>query len=298
MRGWAQMIQSMTGFALASLPFEGGTLQLELKGVNSRFLDLHFKIADDLRQYEMGLRESLSAAVSRGKVECRLYYNLSHQQGAAHTLNEPLLNQLIGLQQAVLANIPTALPLSTAEILRWPRMLEDQNIDFSRLGPIVQQSVEAALQEFIACRAREGGKLAHVIRETVQQMRALLSQVEPLIPAAQAAYAEKLKQKLLDVLGSAEESRIQQEIAIYATRIDVAEELARLLTHLDEVERVLNKGASDGKTLGKRLDFLMQELNREANTLGSKSVLSEVSQAAMELKLRIEQMREQVQNLA
>lgn len=288
------MIQSMTGFAVAAVPFDGGTLQLELKGVNSRFLDLHFKIADDLRQYEMALRESLSAQVARGKVECRLYYSLSHSQAASDGINEPLLGQLLGLQQVVLSKVPNAQPLSSAEILRWPGMLGEQTVDFTGLGPNVHSALQTALSEFTASRTREGTKLADVIREKVQRMRALVAEVEPLIPAAQAAYAEKLKQKLLDVLSTAEESRIQQEIAIYATRIDVAEELARLVTHLDEVERVLTKGGS----VGKRLDFLMQELNREANTLGSKSVVSEVSQAAMEFKLLIEQMREQVQNLA
>lgn len=288
------MIQSMTGFAVAAVPFDGGSLQLELKGVNSRFLDLHFKIADDLRQYEMGLRDVLSAQVLRGKVECRLHYNLNHSQAATGGLNEALLNQLLDLQHAVLAKSPTSIPLSSAEILRWPGMLGEQTVDFTGLGPNVHSALQTALSEFTASRTREGTKLADVIREKVQRMRALVAEVEPLIPAAQAAYAEKLKQKLLDVLSTAEESRIQQEIAIYATRIDVAEELARLVTHLDEVERVLTKGGS----VGKRLDFLMQELNREANTLGSKSVVSEVSQAAMEFKLLIEQMREQVQNLA
>ena len=288
------MVQSMTGFAVATATFEGGSLQLELKGVNSRFLDLHFKVADDLRQFEMVLRETLTAKVPRGKVECRLYYALNHEKAVGGSVNPELLNQLVALQQAVQTALPTAAPLTTAEALRWPGMLGEQSIEFSTLGPQVQSALGAAIKDFVASREREGEKLASMILDRVAAMRERVKIVEPLIPVAQAAYAEKLRQKLLEVLSVADEDRIRQEIAVYATKIDVAEELSRLVTHLDEVERVLKKGES----VGKRLDFLMQELNREANTLGSKSVVAEVSQTAMELKLLIEQIREQVQNLA
>jgi uncharacterized protein (TIGR00255 family) len=287
-------IESMTGFATASVLFAGGSLQLELKGVNSRFLDVHFKIADDLRQYESLLREAITGAVSRGKVECRLHYALSHEKSAANTVNAELLEKLVSWQQTIQQALPSAASLTTGEVLRWPGMLGDQTVDFSTLGGEVQLAASAALADFTASRAREGEKLVAMIWERVAAMLKLIAHVEPLIPGAQAAYAEKLRQKLLDVLSTADEDRIRQEIAVYATRIDVAEELSRLRTHLSEVERVLHKGG----LMGKRLDFLMQELNREANTLGSKSVLSEVSQSAMEMKLLIEQMREQVQNLA
>lgn len=287
-------VQSMTGFAAASVRFAGGSLQLELKGVNSRFLDLHFKIADDLRQYEMGLREALTTHIGRGKVECRLHYSLSHEKTADAAVNPDLLAKLASLQQSVQAAFPTAAPLSTAEVLRWPGMLGDQSVDFTSLATEVQEAFNTASTDFVASRSREGEKLAAMIWERVAAMLQIITHIEPLIPEAQAAYAEKLRQKLLEVLSSADEDRIRQEIAVYATRIDVAEELHRLRTHLGEVERVLTKGG----LVGKRLDFLMQELNREANTLGSKSVVSEVSKAAMDMKLLIEQMREQVQNLA
>jgi uncharacterized protein (TIGR00255 family) len=201
---------------------------------------------------------------------------------------------LASWQQAVQAALPNAAALTTGEVLRWPGMLGEQSVDFSILGPQVQTAVNAALAEFLASRQREGEKLVAMILDRVARMRQLVAEVEPRIPAAQAAYAEKLRQKLLDVLSAADEDRIRQEIVLYATKIDVAEELTRLVTHLDEVERVLKKGGA----VGKRLDFLMQELNREANTLGSKSVVSEVSQASMEFKLLIDQIKEQVQNLA
>jgi uncharacterized protein (TIGR00255 family) len=287
-------VQSMTGFATANVLFAGGSLHLELKGVNSRFLDLHFKIADDLRHYEMGLRETLTANVTRGKVECRLYYALSHEKSAGDTVNDSLLSKLSALQQIIQTALPGTPALTAAEILRWPGMIGDQSVDFTVLGEEVKLALGAALADFTSSRVREGEKLASMIWERVAAILKLIGQVEPLIPEAQTNYAEKLRQKLLEVLSSADEDRIRQEIAVYATRIDVAEELSRLRTHLGEVERVLTQGGA----VGKRLDFLMQELNREANTLGSKSVVSLVSQAAMEMKLLIEQMREQVQNLA
>ena len=289
------MIQSMTGFATASVPFKGGSLQMELKGVNARFLDLFFKVADDLRVHEPSVRQALTTQLARGKVECRLQYTRdSATAGPEGAVNSNLLAQLADWQAAIQAALPTARPLSTGEVLRWPGILGDVSLDFEALGPEVMVLTTQALESFVASRAREGKKLAEVIHDRVRALREGVSQIEPMIPEAQAAHAEKLRQRLREALGSADEDRINQEIAIYATRIDVAEEFARLRTHLDEVERVL----AEGGQVGKRLDFLMQELNREANTLGSKSVLSAVSQAAMEFKLLIEQMREQVQNLA
>ena len=172
-------------------------------------------------------------------------------------------------------------------------MCGDDTLDSEALIPACLALAREALDDFTASRAREGEKLAAVIVERVARMRDLVRDVAPRIPVAQAAFQDKLRQRLIDAIGSADDERIRQEVAVFAVRIDVAEELARLSTHLDEVERVLKAGGASGK----RLDFLMQELNREANTLGSKSVVSEVSQTAMELKLLIEQMREQIQNL-
>ena len=172
-------------------------------------------------------------------------------------------------------------------------MFGDDTLDVDTLMPACLSLAKEALDDFTASRSREGEKLVAVILERVARMRLLVREVAPRIPAAQAAFQEKLKQRLVDAIGSADDDRVRQEVAVFAARIDVDEELARLSTHLDEVERVLKAGGAAGK----RLDFLMQELNREANTLGSKSVVTEVSQTAMELKLLIEQMREQVQNL-
>ncbi len=287
------MIQSMTGYAATTRDIGRGALQLELKGVNSRFLDLHFRIHDDLRGLESALRELIAGQIARGKVECRLYFNAAAERVEQLDLQPAALERLQALQEQVRARMPEAKPLSVSDVLRWPGIFGEEAVDSAELTPVVLDLARATLAEFKASRQREGDKLAAVIRERVARMREIVAAVAPRIPEAQAAFAEKLRQRLLDALSGADEERIRQEVAVFANRIDVAEELARLNTHLDEVERVLKQGGAAGK----RLDFLTQELNREANTLGSKSAVTEVSQASMELKLLIEQIKEQVQNL-
>jgi len=287
------MISSMTGYAVKTCDVERGTLQIELKSVNSRYLDFHFRVSEDLRALEMPLRELLAARLSRGKVECRLSFNASAARGDQLRLNGDLLATLQSLNDSVCQRMPAANPLTVNDVLRWPGMFGDQSIDFAALGPTVLGLAREVLDEFVASRGREGEKLAVTIVDRVNAMRDIVHRVAPRIPEAQAVYTEKLRQRLTEALGGASDERVLQEVAVFATRIDVAEELSRLTTHLDEVERVLKHGGA----CGKRLDFLMQELNREANTLGSKSAITEVSQASMELKLLIEQMREQIQNL-
>lgn len=287
------MICSMTGYAVKTRDLERGTLQLELKSVNSRYLDFHFRVAEDLRAMEMPLRELLAKRLSRGKVECRLNFNATAARGEQLQINTDLLDALSALGAQVRNRLPDAAPLSVNEALRWPGMFGEQGVDFAALGPVVLALAGEVIDEFTASRGREGAKLAQTIVDRVDAMRRIVSDVAPRIPEAQALFTEKLRQRLQEALGNASDDRILQEVAVFATRIDVAEELSRLSTHLDEVERVLKAGGA----CGKRLDFLMQELNREANTLASKSAITEVSQAAMELKLLIEQMREQIQNL-
>ena len=287
------MIYSMTGYAARTLDLECGALQIELKSVNSRYLDIQFRVCEELRVAEPALREMFGARLARGKLECRMGFSASSARAQATVLNADLLKRLKAFEAQVRGELPDAAPLSVSDVLRWPGMFGDDSLDSATLVPAALALAKEALDDFTASRAREGEKLAAVIMERVARMRALVREVEPRIPAAQAAFQDKLKQRLAEALGSADDERIRQEVAVFAVRIDVAEELARLSTHLDEVERVLAAGGA----CGKRLDFLMQELNREANTLGSKSVVAEVSQTAMELKLLIEQMREQIQNL-
>jgi uncharacterized protein (TIGR00255 family) len=287
------MIHSMTGYTARTLDHEYGALSIELKSVNSRYLDFQFRICEDLRAIEPALRELFGARLARGKLECRLSFSAASARALPSVLNAELLRRLRALQDEVRGELPAAAPLSINDVLRWPGVFADEPPDDEALAAAALTLAREALDDFTASRAREGEKLAAVILERVRRMRELVRDVEPRIPAAQASFSEKLKQRLAEALGSADDERIRQEVAVFAVRIDVAEELARLSTHLDEVERVLKAGGA----CGKRLDFLMQELNREANTLGSKSVVAEISQTAMELKLLIEQMREQIQNL-
>jgi uncharacterized protein (TIGR00255 family) len=287
------MIYSMTGYAARTLELENGALHIELKSVNSRYLDFQFRISEELRAAEPALRDMLTARLARGKVECRLSFAATASRAQASTLNADLLQRLKDFELQVRGEMPAAAPLSVSDVLRWPGMFGDESLDVEALLPASLALARDALEDFAASRTREGEKLAAVVLERVARMRELVREVAPRIPQAQAAFQDKLKQRIVDAIGSADDDRIRQEVAVFAVRIDVAEELARLSTHLDEVERVVKVGGATGK----RLDFLMQELNREANTLGSKSLVTEVSQAAMELKLLIEQMREQIQNL-
>ena len=289
----AGSIHSMTGFATAAVSVGAATLNLELRTVNSRFLDLHFRLPDELRVIEPVLREQITGALSRGKVDCRGGLQASGESARELALNPQLLAQLVTLEAGVRAALPQAASLSVAEVLRWPGMLGDDTIPAEALTEAGARAVRQALADLTASRSREGVRLAGMLMERVTRMRELVAQVTPRVPEVVREYQAKLVQKLQEAIGSADDERIRTEVGLFAVRIDVAEELNRLSAHLDEVERILAKGGSAGK----RLDFLMQELNREANTLASKSVAQDVGGVAMELKLLIEQMREQVQNI-
>ena len=286
------MIASMTGFAAITRPITGGTLTFDIKSVNSRFLDLAFRFPEELRELEMPLRELLAKQLARGKVECRAGWALAAGD-TTETLDLERMQTLLGLAQEVQSIFKDSRGLSTADVLRWPGVVRTAALDWSALLPEYQAMAAEAITNLKAVRQREGQRLAELIKERTAAMRALVLKADPLIPAAQQAYADKARAKLLEVMGNAEDERIRQELTLYAVRTDVAEELGRLKVHLEEVDRVVDTPGQAGK----RLDFLMQELNREANTLGSKSVSSEVSAIAMELKLLIEQIREQVQNI-
>ena len=287
------MVQSMTGFAVQTRDLGSVSLHLELRSVNSRYLDLGFRIVDDLRAAEPAIRERISARLGRGKVECRLNLQAGHAAPRSMALNAALLDQLADAQATLRARFADAAPLSVNELLRWPGMLADDSLGFDEMLPAIVALTNAALDDLVATRAREGEKLADMIRERLARLRELVAIATPRMPAVVVEYQERLTAKLRDAVASLDEDRIRQEVALYAQRIDVDEELTRLNPHLDEVERSLKAGGAAGK----RLDFLMQELNREANTLASKSPATDITGIAMEMKVLIEQMREQVQNL-
>ena len=280
----------MTGYAQASAGSSRGTLSLELRSVNARFLDVQFRIADELRALEPVLREQLVARIARGKVDCRV--SLAEGDGVTPRLNEEALRRLRVVADAARQAFPEAAPPSLAELLRWPGVLAAE-VDADALRGVAATLCRRALEELSATRTREGAKLAAGIVERVRSMRAQVEKVLPLVPEAIAAYQQKITERLREALGSADDERVRTEIALFASKADVAEELDRLRAHLSEVERVLGAGGA----VGKRLDFLAQELNREANTLASKAASTAVADCALELKLLIEQIREQVQNL-
>jgi uncharacterized protein (TIGR00255 family) len=285
------MISSMTGYAAATRELPIASLAAEVKSVNSRFLDVQFRLPEELRAVEPALRELIQARVGRGKVECRVSVTPPANATPRISVNEGLLLELAEASRKVRKAVPDALPLSVGEVLGWPGVLGDE-----RSGALREACValmHEVLEDFSATRSREGGKLAQMLVERVERMRHLLAAIQPKLPEAIAAYQEKLSARLREALGGADEERIRQEIALFGVKADVAEELTRLAAHLEEVSRVVKAGGA----VGKRLDFLMQELNREANTLGSKSVSKELSEASLEFKLLIEQMREQIQNI-
>jgi uncharacterized protein (TIGR00255 family) len=287
------MIFSMTGYAALSLPIAHATLNLELRAVNSRYLDLHFKLDDELKSLEPTLRERIAAKVSRGKLECKLSLMPQHNVESTIQINQEILRQLASVSAHIQENFPQSQTLSVGEILRWPGVLVNTEISNEQLKQTVENLIENVLQEFNASRVREGEKLKSAILERVQQIEHLLEKVKPTMSILVQEYRTKLEAKLAEVLKTFDQERIAQEMVMFMQRVDVDEELSRLTTHVAEVKRILNQQVPAGK----RLDFLMQELNREANTLGSKSVAVQTTQVSMELKVLIEQMREQIQNI-
>ncbi|MCA1322519.1 YicC/YloC family endoribonuclease [Herbaspirillum sp. alder98] len=301
-------IYSMTGYAVTTLDTPAGTVTVEMKSVNSRFLDLQFRINDDLRAVEPLLREAIMSRLVRGKVECRLSFGRKVATSNTQALNAGLVGALSTLQDQLRAQFPDAAPLSVNELLRWPGVLEEAEISQDTLQADIQATMKQTLEAFVDSRAREGAALQAVILARVDAMEAIVARITPLVPQLVEQFQQKATERMRDALGlalqaqgasapllSREESleRIRQEVTLYGIRIDIAEELSRLAAHLAETRHILNKGGQ----VGKRLDFMMQELNREANTVGSKAAMKELADASMELKLLIDQMREQVQNL-
>ena len=304
----------MTGYGSASRQVSLGAgvvadLQVECRAVNSRFLDLGFRLPDECRGAEPALRELATQSLSRGKVEFRAAWRVnSAAAGAAKSnphalgaINKDRLDALYTLQEKAQDAFPKAQELSIAEVLRWPGVVSEPRGEEDSWITAAVEAGRAALAALMESRHAEGKALVGVLISITGKMRDIVKVIEPKVPEYVAQYQEKLTERLAEALAAQEQAkagaelmeRIRQEVVLYAVRIDVAEEFARLKTHLQAVDTAL---AGKGP-VGKRLDFLMQELNREANTLSSKSVSGECTQAALELKLMIEQMREQVQNL-
>jgi uncharacterized protein (TIGR00255 family) len=289
------MIASMTGYASATRDTARGSLSVELRSVNHRYLEFACRIPEELRALEAPLREAVAARLTRGKVDCRV--TLAPRAGGAKALS-PDAATLAALHTASLRvreTFPQARELSVADVLHWPGVLAEDAVSGDALREEVLALAAAALGELDQARRREGAKLERVLLERLESMAALAREAAPLVPAAIASFRDKLAARIAEAAAasSSSDERLQQEVVLYAARIDVDEELQRLETHVAECRRVI-AGAG---ACGKRLDFLCQELNREANTLGSKSPGVELTRISMQLKVLIEQMREQVQNI-
>lgn len=286
------MISSMTGYAAVTDESPVGGLSLDLRSVNHRYLDIQFRMPDELRVLEPDLRERIAARLSRGKVECRISFTVPPTLTAMR-LDETLLARLAELGEKVRVALPEAQSLRVADVLRWPGMLGSDDLPVEILKEKSLQLVDQALADLSAARAREGEKLKVVLLERASSVDDIVNDLAPRIPQLVAVYQEKLSARLREAMLDPENDRLNQEVVMFAAKIDVDEELQRLATHVSEIRRILDKGGA----VGKRLDFLMQELNREANTLGSKSADVAITQGAMSLKVLIEQMREQIQNI-
>lgn len=286
------MIRSMTAFAACERAATGGQLACELRAVNHRFHELVVRTPEELRAIEPALRERVSRLVSRGKVDLVLRFRPAAGARAGLRLNQPLLDQLAAAAQAAEQRFP-GLRTDFIELLRYPGVVEEDGLDQAGLQAEALALLEQTLAEFVAAREREGAKLAAVMIERLDGIEAITTQVRGWLPEIRAGLRARLDARLADLKQPLEPGRLEQEIVLGLQKIDVDEELDRLASHVSEARRVL----ALPEAVGRRLDFLMQEFNREANTLGSKSVDQRTTQAAVELKVLIEQLREQVQNL-
>jgi uncharacterized protein (TIGR00255 family) len=287
------MIASMTGFAAATDESAQGSLAVELKTVNHRYLEFQTRIPEEFRSLEPAMREAVAARLTRGKVDCRVTFTPAPSAKRSVVPDPDAMAALQDASNRVTERFPDARPLSVSEVLHWPGVLADESLSADRMKEAVLALVARAVKELDSTRAREGAKLEALLRDRLGNITTLVKDAGPLMPGAVKAFTEKLAAKIAEAGANPSDERVHQEIVLYAARIDVDEELSRLVAHVAEFRRVLDKGGA----CGKRLDFLCQELNREANTLGSKSVANEITRISVELKVLIEQMREQVQNI-
>ena len=287
------MIASMTGFAAAVRESSQGSLSVEIKTVNHRYFEFQARIPEELRPLEPAMREALSGTLTRGKIDCRVTFTSADAGVRTLVPDARAMASIKAAAELVQKEFPDARPLSVGEVLHWPGVLGDDALSPEKMKEDLLALVKEAVRELNQTRQREGAKLETILRDRLDRVGELAKEAQPLMPAAIKAFQEKLAAKLAEAGASASDERVHQEVVLYAARIDVDEELSRLVTHVTEMKRVLDKGGA----CGKRLDFLCQEFNREANTLGSKSVANEITRISVEMKVLIEQMREQVQNI-
>lgn len=287
------MIQSMTAFARTQSQGPWGSMVCEIRSINHRYLEINMRLPEPLHELEVMMRDRIRHLVKRGKVDCHLRYLPSETSNIEITIDTKLAQQLCKANEAIADLINNPAPVNTMDILRWPGILEVDEVDMDTIRKEVDTLLEKTLQNLLEARAREGEELKQLFIQRLDAMKEEVAKVRLKLPTIMAAQRERLLLRFNDAQVELDSGRLEQELVIFAQKIDVNEELERLDTHIAEVKRVLKQGGA----MGRRLDFLMQELNREANTLGSKSVDVDTTHASVELKVLIEQIREQVQNV-
>ena len=286
------MIASMTGFARREATGAWGTLVCELRSVNHRFLEAGLRLPDELRVAEGELRTRLAKQLRRGKVDCSINYRRPAGSAGALEIDSAALERLLAAVHLVARTMPQAAAVNALDVLRWPGVVRDESAVGDELLAAAYAVFGATLDELVAARAREGVRLRELLEQRCTGLETLVADVRARLPEVQARMRARLKERLAELAASADPERLEQELAILLQRLDVDEELERLSGHITEVRRVIG----GNEPAGRRLDFLMQELNREANTLSSKSQDLETTRSAVDMKVLIEQMREQVQN--
>ncbi len=291
-RGYLEMVHSMTGFARQERNTEWGSLSWEIRSLNHRYLDTGIRLPDELRLIEPRVRERLAARLSRGKLECSLRFR-PQQSCASLSINRELAQQVIDLSKEIKSMLGDDSSLRSQELMRWPGMIEEGEADLQPLREAALELFELTLDELIASRAREGQRLGELIEQRCQTVEQIVNEVTPRLPEIRQALRGRIQKRLADATENYDESRLEQEMVYLFSKLDVDEELDRLGMHVQEIRDILQRD----EAVGRRLDFLMQELNREANTLGSKSAALDTTRSSVDLKVVIEQMREQIQNI-
>ena len=286
------MPRSMTAFARNTVDFSWGSITCELRSVNHRFLEAGFRMPETLRQVEMSLREIARKKLTRGKVDISLQVALNNDDATVH-IDMAVADRTIEIAQMLASELLNPAPISPLDIMRWPGVLNEQSVETENLHGAAIKTFTEAVDQLLEGRQREGDKLAEMIEERLCGIETQVAIVRENLPSILDHQRVRLNEKLENLRAQVDSDRLEQEMVIIANRADVDEELDRLAAHISEIRRVLKSEES----IGRRLDFLMQELNREANTLGSKSIAGVTTQASVELKVLIEQMREQIQNL-
>lgn len=287
------MVCSMTAFARQSGEGTWGRGAWEIRSVNHRYLDISIRLPDELRPLETEIRERVNRAIRRGKLECTLKYYAAGKLESAFSLNMELAGRIIDAGSKVQSLLDERAPLNALDILRWPGVLESAAIDLEQVGGPILELLDDALDNLVAARRREGSKLRSLVETRCRDARKQVAMLRDRLPQILEDINERIKTRLTEAQVELEAGRLEQELVLLAAKLDVAEELDRLDAHIEEVLRILGQD----EAIGRRLDFLMQEMNREANTLGSKSAHIQTTTASVDLKVLVEQMREQVQNI-